>query len=332
MIELTNLSVRLGEFAAVRDASLTIQSGDRIGVVGESGCGKSMLALSIMGMVPEGLDVHGTLSIDGQDMTGAPENAWNQHRARTMSMVFQEPMAALNPLRRVGDTVMEPLMVHEGLGKQAAHARALQLFEETGIPEPHQRLRQYPHELSGGQRQRVLIALALACNPRLLIADEPTTALDANVALRITDLLVRLSRERNMALLFISHDLAAVSRATSDIMVMYGGDIVERGPTAQVLKHPVHPYTQGLLAARPQIAQTEFTQTSATRQRLPMIPGTVPPLTELPVGCRFSGRCQQELPQCAGSRPRQTETPNNASVCCHLFETGTAADRKGVAG
>jgi len=332
MIELTNLSVRHGEFAAVRDASLTIRPGDRIGVVGESGCGKSMLALSIMGMVPEGLNVHGTLSIDGQDMTGAPENVWNQHRARTMSMVFQEPMAALNPLRRVGDTVMEPLMVHEGLGKPAARARALKLFEETGIPEPHLRLRQYPHELSGGQRQRVLIALALACNPRLLIADEPTTALDANVALKITDLLVRLSRERNMALLFISHDLAAVSRATSDIMVMYGGDIVERGPTAQVLKHPVHPYTQGLLAARPQIAQTEFTQTSATRQRLPMIPGTVPPLTELPVGCRFSGRCQQELPRCAGTRPQPVETPNNASVSCHLFETGTAADRKGAGG
>jgi len=241
MIELNALSVRLGEFAAVREANLTIRPGDRIGVVGESGCGKSMLALAIMGMVPEGLRVAGSLTIDGKEMTNAPESVWNQHRARTMSMIFQEPMAALNPLRRIGDTVMEPLMVHERLGKQAARARALALFEETGIPDPALRLRQYPHELSGGQRQRVLIALALACNPRLLIADEPTTALDANVALRITDLLVRLSRERNMALLFISHDLAAVARATSDILVMYGGDIVERGGTDQVLHHPVHP-------------------------------------------------------------------------------------------
>jgi len=198
MIELNALSVRLGEFAAVREANLTIRPGDRIGVVGESGCGKSMLALAIMGMVPEGLRVAGSLTIDGKEMTNAPESVWNQHRARTMSMIFQEPMAALNPLRRIGDTVMEPLMVHERLGKQAARARALALFEETGIPDPALRLRQYPHELSGGQRQRVLIALALACNPRLLIADEPTTALDANVALRITDLLVRLSRERKI--------------------------------------------------------------------------------------------------------------------------------------
>jgi peptide/nickel transport system ATP-binding protein len=315
MIVLDNLSVRLGQYSAVRGVSLTIRPGDRIGVVGESGCGKSMLALALMGMVPEGLEVHGSLSIDGQDMTNAPESVWTQHRARTMAMIFQEPMAALNPLRRIGDTVMEPLMVHEGLDKRAARARALMLFEETGIPDPHLRLRQYPHELSGGQRQRVLIALALACNPRLLIADEPTTALDANMALRITDLLVGLSKQRTMAMLFISHDLAAVSRATSNIVVMYGGEIVERGATDQIFKHPAHPYTQGLLAARPQIAQA-----TGTRQRLPMIPGTVPPLTELPDGCRFAGRCPQEIPLCAKTRPHPVEIPNGSSVCCHLFE------------
>lgn len=325
MITLDNLSVRLGPYCAVRDASLTIRPGDRIGVVGESGCGKSMLALAIMGMVPEGLDVHGCLSIDEQDMTNAAENVWNLHRARTMAMIFQEPMAALNPLRRIGDTVMEPLLVHEGLDKQTARARALMLFEETGIPDPQLRLRQYPHELSGGQRQRVLIALALACNPRLLIADEPTTALDANMALRITDLLVGLSKQRNMAMLFISHDLAAVSRATSHIMVMYGGDIVERGPTEQIFKHPAHPYTKGLLAARPKIAQA-----TGTRLRLPTIPGTVPPLNELPAGCRFSGRCPQEALICATTRPQPVATANGSSVCCHQFEADRVSPGRGA--
>jgi len=317
MIELNNLSVRLGQFAAVRGVNLTIRPGDRIGVVGESGCGKSMLALSIMGMVPDGLQVDGALRINGHDMTHARESDWNRHRARTMAMIFQEPMAALNPLRRIGDTVAEPLIVHERLGKQAARARALALFDEVGIPDPELRLRQYPHELSGGQRQRVLIALALACNPSLLIADEPTTALDANVALRITDLLVRLSRTRNMALLFISHDLAAVARATSDIVVMYGGDIVERGATHQVLHHPVHPYTSGLLAARPQIARG-----SGKRRRLPTIPGTVPPLADLPAGCRFSGRCPQELPHCATTCPQPVATGSGGIVACHQMGAG----------
>jgi len=267
-------------------------------------------------MVPDGMEVHGHLSVDGTDMARASDKAWRHHRARTMAMIFQEPMAALNPLHRIGDTVMEPLMVHEGLDKKTARARALSLLEEPGLPDAGLRLRQYPHEISGGQRQRVLIALALACNPRLLIADEPTTALDANMALRITDLLVRLSQERNMALLFISHDLAAVSRATNDILVMYGGDIVERGSTARILKHPLHPYTKGLLAARPQIAQA-----AGARRRLPTIPGTVPPLTELPAGCRFSGRCPQELPRCASTRPKPVDTGHGGRVACHVVET-----------
>ncbi len=318
MIAITNLSVRLGNHAAVRDVSLQIHPGDRIGVVGESGCGKSMLALAIMGMVPDGLRMEGSIMLNGQELAGAPESVWRQHRARTMSMIFQEPMAALNPLHRIGDTVMEPLLVHQRLPRPQARARAIALFEEVGIPEPAARLRQYPHELSGGQRQRVLIALALACNPLLLIADEPTTALDANVALRITDLLVRLSRERHMALLFISHDLAAVSRATSDIVVMYGGDIVERGSTDRVLSHPRHPYTRGLLAARPHISKD-----AGKHNRLATIPGNVPPLADLPEGCRFSGRCPRELPYCAGTRaPLVSDTAG--SVACHrIGEAGT---------
>ncbi len=319
MIELKNMSVNLGIFSAVRGVDLVIKPGDRIGVVGESGCGKSMLALSIMGMVPDALSTVGSLIVDGQELIDAPESTWTAHRARTMSMIFQEPMAALNPLRRIGDIVAEPLLVHDGLGKSAARARVIDLFTEVGIPQPELRLRQYPHELSGGQRQRVLIALALACNPRLLIADEPTTALDANVALRITDLLVELAQERNMALLFISHDLGAVSRATRDILVMYGGDIVERGTTQQVLQEPAHPYTQGLIAARPQISQT-----ATRRKRLPTIAGSVPALINLPKGCRFSGRCPRELAKCASTRPRAVTTDQGSTVMCHLFEGGTA--------
>ena len=316
MIAAEGLSIRTGAgHAAVRDARLSIGPGDRLGVVGETGSGKTLLALALMGMVPEGLHVTGTITVDGRAIDPGDEAAWRQLRARKVAMIFQEPMSALNPLRRIGDTIAEPLIVHRGLSRDAARARALELLEETGIPQAEARLRQYPHELSGGQRQRVLIALALACDPELLIADEPTTALDAAVALRITDLLARLSRDRNMALLFISHDLAAVSRATADLLVMYGGDIVERGPTARLLAAPAHPYTQGLLAARPSLAHRG-------KRRLPTIPGAVPPIEALPAGCRFSGRCDRELPRCAGSRATATATATGGHAACHLLDSG----------
>lgn len=318
MIELANLTAHFGEAAALRDANLVIQRGHRLGIVGESGSGKTLLALCLMGMAPDSARLTGRLSIDGQDMASATERDWQRLRSRRVAMVFQEPMAALNPLRRVGDTVMEPMLLHDGLTRRAARVRALSLFEEVGIPDPDQRLRQFPHEMSGGQRQRVLIALALACNPMLLIADEPTTALDANVALRITDLLQRLAREREMALVFISHDLAAVARATQDIVVMYAGDMVERGPTAEVLSAPAHPYTKGLLGARPD-ASVAGRDANGKRRRLPTIPGSVPPLQGLPEGCRFAGRCPVELPQCATQGPVFTQTDAVRGAACHLL-------------
>lgn len=317
MIEMENLSVRFGRARAVREASLTVERGQRIGVVGESGCGKSMLGLASMGMTPEGASVEGSLRIDGREMARAGEDDWRALRARKVAMVFQEPMTALNPLRRIGETVMEPAIVHEGLSRRAARARALALFEEVGIPEPEARFRQFPHELSGGQRQRVLIALALVCGPELLIADEPTAALDANVALRIVELLKRLAADRDMALLFISHDLAAVSRATEELLVMYGGDIVERGATAAVLSRPWHPYTQGLLAARPRIDGAD-----AVRRRMTAIPGVVPALADLPEGCRFSGRCAVETEICARVRPASIATEGGAAAC-HLLTGAT---------
>lgn len=318
MIIASNLSVSFGAAQALRDASLTIPPGARIGIVGESGSGKTMLGLALMGMVPDAAQVSGSLTVDGVDMTAAPEADWLALRARRVAMIFQEPMAALNPLRRVGDTVTEPLRVHLGLSRDEAMARALALLREVDLPDPESRLRQFPHELSGGQRQRVLIALALACDPGLLIADEPTSALDANVALRITDLLASLSARRGMALVFISHDLTAVARATTDIAVMYGGSLVELGPTARVLSAPRHPYTQGLLAARPRPEAVR--QQNGQRRRLPTIPGTVPPLDRLPPGCRFAGRCPVELPHCATTRPALVD-----QVACHRLTDGGAA-------
>jgi len=320
MFEMNDMTVRFAIGEALRGASLRVAPGDRIGIVGESGSGKSMLAACLMGMVPDAATLSGTLTIDGTDMTQASEAAWQAIRARRAAMIFQEPMTALNPLRRVGDTVAEPMRVHLGMRKAQARDRVATLFDEVGIPDPAARLRMFPHELSGGQRQRVLIALALACDPELLIADEPTTALDANVALKITDLLVHLSRSRNMALVFISHDLAAVARATTEIAVMYGGDIVERGPTADVLADPVHPYSQGLLAARPDLRAFPR-DADGSRRRLPTIPGTVPPLHAMARGCRFSGRCPVERNACASVKPAPVG-PRQAT--CHALSRGVA--------
>jgi len=327
MIELDRVSVAFGDALALRQASLSITPGARLGIVGESGCGKSMLGLCLMGMVPDAATVTGAIRLNGRDLAQAPEGVWQRHRARDVAMIFQEPMAALNPLRTIGETVMEPLRVHEGLSRAQARDRALALFQEVGIPDPVARLRQYPHEISGGQRQRVLIALALACNPGVLVADEPTTALDANVALRIIELLVRLSETRNMALVFISHDLAAVARATRSMVVMYGGDIVERGPTAQVLSAPCHPYTIGLLGARPGLADRRRGP-DGRRKRLVTIPGTVPPLHDLPAGCRFAGRCPQELPHCAPQQPRPHALASGQQAACHRLDV-TATVRAG---
>lgn len=324
MICIEDLSVDFGRPGAprlaLRDVSLSLDPGARVGVVGESGSGKSMLGLSMIGMLPEAGKLSATgLEVTGQDMRSASASHWRSLRARKVAMIFQEPMVALNPLRRVGETVMEPLRSRLGLSRAEARARALHLFEEVELSRPAARLRLYPHELSGGQRQRVLIALALACDPALLIADEPTTALDAQVEARVIDLLVRLSQQRGMGLIFISHDLAAVARATEDLVVLYGGEIVERGPTARLLRAPSHPYTRGLIAARPNMADALAPRPAgAPRLRLPVIPGTVPPLKELPEGCRFAGRCPVEMPHCATIRPQSWPTAEGEAACHRL--------------
>ncbi|RST79601.1 ABC transporter ATP-binding protein, partial [Aquibium carbonis] len=280
MLEVDRLSIRFGEAHAVREASLSVAAGERVGIVGESGCGKSMLASSLLGLAPETARVTGSIRLSGAELADASERRWRSHRGRDVAMVFQEPMSALNPLRRIGQILAEPIVLHQGLGRAVAESRVLALLEEVGIPDPRARLSQFPHQLSGGQRQRVLIALALAADPAILIADEPTTALDASMAVRIVDLLVDLTRRRGMGLLLISHDLGVVARATERVIVMYGGDIVESGPTRGILAAPRHPYTAGLLAARPSIARAQ-----ALRTRLATIPGTVPPVGRRAPGC-----------------------------------------------
>lgn len=324
MLEVERLSIRFGDAHAVREASLSVAPGERVGVVGESGCGKSVLASSLLGLAPEAARVTGSIRLSGTELVDAPERRWRSHRGKDIAMVFQEPMSALNPLRRIGQILAEPIVLHKGLARKAAEDRVVDLLDEVGIPDPRARLSQFPHELSGGQRQRVLIALALAADPSILIADEPTTALDANMAVRIVDLLVDLTRSRGMGLLFISHDLGVVARATERVIVMYGGDIVERGPTRRTLDAPRHPYTSGLIAARPSIARA-----GASRTRLATIPGTVPPVGRRAPGCPFSGRCAAELPQCATVRPTPTAAAGGASASCHgLVDTSftTPAD------
>jgi peptide/nickel transport system ATP-binding protein len=322
MLDLNDVSVSYGGQPAVRTASLRVGAGERLGIVGESGSGKSTLAMAMMGMTPETATVSGSIRIDGQELAGASEAQWRRLRGSRIGMIFQEPLAALNPLRRVGDTVAEPLRVLAGMTRAQARTRVRALFDEVGLADPDAKAAQYPHELSGGQRQRVLIALALARDPDILIADEPTTALDAQVALRVIALLVELTRRREMALVFISHDLSAVARATQRLAVMYAGDIVETGATDDILSDPRHPYSSGLVAARPRLDRLR-----GRGQRMPTIPGVVPALADMPAGCRFAGRCPNEMPDCGRLLPERHELAGARKVACHLLNGKDAPAR-----
>ena len=253
MISVKNLSVTISDVEALKNIDFDLKSGERIGIVGESGSGKTMLGLCLLGISPEHAEISGELKINQKNMTQASEKAWMNLRLKEIAMVFQEPMSALNPIRRIGDTLCEPIRIHLNLSKSASKKKALSLLLEVGLPDPEVKINQFPHQLSGGQRQRVLIALALSCDPKVLIADEPTSALDANVALQITDLLVSISAKRKMALVFISHDLNAVARTTQHLAVMFKGEILEQGPTDRILHFPDHRYTKGLISARPNL-------------------------------------------------------------------------------
>jgi len=315
LLDIAGLSVTLpsaaGPAAALRGIDLSVAAGECLGIVGESGSGKTMTALAVMGLLPEGAHAAGRAVFDGADLLTLDDAALCRLRGRRIAMVFQEPMTALNPLQRIGDQVAEPLRQHRGLGRRAAREEALALLERVGIPEPRARLGSYPHQLSGGQRQRAMIAAALACGPNLLIADEPTTALDVTVQSQILDLLVELVEERGMALILISHDLAVIAETCDRAVVLYGGLAVESGPVATLLCRPAHPYTRALLAALPQ---------PAAGARLSPTAGSVPQIGGFPAGCPFADRCPIAEERCWRERPPRSEIDAQHEAACHRLD------------
>ena len=300
MLQVESLQVTIpgprGPARALRRIDFSMQRGETVGLIGESGCGKSMTALALMGLLPEGARASGSIRFDGRELLALDDASMCELRGRRLGMIFQEPMTALNPLHRVGDQVAEPLRRHRAMGRREARAEALRLLERVRLPQARQRLDAYPHQLSGGQRQRVMIAAALACGPDLLIADEPTTALDATIQGEILDLIAELVGATGMALLLISHDLGVMARSVDRLLVMYGGMVVESGPTAAVFERLAHPYTRGLFGARPRMG-------AGRGRRLVTIPGRVPELHDLPAGCPFTDRCGWVIDACRAAPP-----------------------------
>ena len=316
LLEVENLAVRLqtarGPATAVHDVSFVLERGDTLGVIGESGCGKSITALALIGLLPENAAVSGRVGFDGRDLLATPEDALCRIRGNRIAMIFQEPMSALNPLHSIGRQVAEPLLLHRGLTAAAARAEALRLLDRVGLPDAAGRLDAYPHQLSGGQRQRVSIAMALACNPDILIADEPTTALDVTVQGQILDLIAELIADSGMALILISHDLGVIAENVARMLVMYGGSVVESGPTEAVFRRLAHPYSQGLFAARPKLGAVRGT-------RLDTIPGLVPELVDLPPGCPFADRCRLVVEACRRAPPPPLPVgPDHFARCIRL--------------
>ena len=322
LLEVSNLSVLLqtqrGPAYAVRDLSFSLERGQTLGLVGESGCGKSITAMSLMGLLPENARLSGSIRFEGQELTGMSDAQMCRIRGDRIGMIFQEPMTALNPVHSIGRQVAEPLRLHRGLTGAAARKQALALLDRVGIADAARRFDAYPHQFSGGQRQRVTIAMALACGPDLLIADEPTTALDVTIAQQILDLIGELVTERGMALMLISHDLGVIAQNVERMLVMYGGSVVESGPTVSVFANRRHPYTLGLFAARPGLH-------SQKGRRLVTIPGSVPELVDLPPGCPFAGRCRFTIPQCHATVPPPHEVQAGHVVRCIRLDA-VAAD------
>ncbi len=302
---------RTGLIKAVDNVSFNIDPGETLALVGESGCGKSMTALSLLRLLPEpGRIVGGKIRLDGHDLLRLPDVEMRRIRGNDISMIFQEPMTSLNPVLRIGEQIAEVLRLHQGATKQQALDEAADLLSQVGLSDPHHRLRDYPHQLSGGQRQRIMIAMALACNPKLLIADEPTTALDVTIQAQIMDLLMELKQQRQMTILLISHDLGVVAGNADKLAVMYAGQIVETGTVSKLFKNPLHPYTQGLLQCVPRLGQ---------KHSLPTIPGQLPNLKEHHNGCLFIDRCPAPCAQCSYQLPQMQEIKPQHWVRCWRY-------------
>ena len=311
----TRFATEGAEFRAVDGVSFSVRAGATVGVVGESGSGKSVTALSILRLVrdPPGRIVGGQVRFRGRDLLTLPEREMQKVRGAEISMIFQEPMTSLNPVMTTGAQVAEPLVIHRGMAKKAALAEAASLYQLVGIADPERRVHDYPHQMSGGMRQRVMIAMALACRPALVIADEPTTALDVTIQAQILELLARLRRELGMALLLITHDLGVVAESCDDVIVMYAGQVVEHAPAKALFARPRHPYTAGLLRSR---------QPTADSRQLQAIPGMVPRLDQLPKGCRFADRCERVQQKCRDQLPALDVIDETRLVRC-FFPVGT---------
>jgi dipeptide transport system ATP-binding protein len=313
LVEIRNLSVEFttarGVLRAVDQLDLTIEEGEVVGVVGESGSGKSVTMLALMGLIPwPGKVTADRLVFDGEDLLAMSAARRRRLTGKDVAMIFQEPTTSLNPCFTVGFQIMETLRVHEGGSRAARRERAIQLLDQVGIPSPASRLSSFPHQLSGGMNQRVMIAMAIACNPRLLIADEPTTALDVTIQAQILDLLLNLQRERGMALVLITHDMGVVAETAHRIMVMYAGQQMEMQPAGQLFERPRHPYTAALLDSLP--------ERSTGRKRLSTIPGVVPGIEDRPTGCLFSPRCSYADERCRQVMPELTTDGEGRQVRC----------------
>ncbi|MEC0090528.1 ABC transporter ATP-binding protein [Paenibacillus macquariensis] len=303
-----------GAVKAVDDVSFRVPLGQTVCIVGESGCGKSVTAMSIMGLVeePGGKVISGKIDFVGEDLLKLDKHSLRSIRGNEIAMIFQEPMSSLNPVMKIGEQIMEPLIIHLKMNKKIARARAIELIEQVGISRPEQIADSYPHELSGGMLQRIMIAIAISCNPKLLIADEPTTALDVTIQAQILDMLREIKTDSNMSTLLITHDLGVVAEMADYVIVMYSGKIVEEGEVVELFERPKHPYTKGLLKSKPIINQR--------LEELYSIPGQVPNPLDLQESCYFHDRCEHCMSICQTKQPQLQEVGNQQKVACWLYE------------
>jgi peptide/nickel transport system ATP-binding protein len=327
LLEIENLQTHFrtpgGINRAVDGLSLKIEAGQTLAIVGESGCGKSVTAMSVLRLIPEPPGkIAGRIAFNGRDLLKLSDAEMRDIRGNEISMIFQEPMSSLNPVLTIGRQIREPLRLHQGLDRAAAEKRAVDMLALVGIPEPQRRVNEYSHQMSGGMRQRVMIAMALACNPKLLIADEPTTALDVTVQAQILDLMRELKQRVGAAIMLITHDLGVVAEVAEHVVVMYAGRKVEEAPARQLFAHPRHPYTQGLLGAVPKLGSS----LAGDEQRLAEIPGLVPSLKNRIQGCVFASRCTRATDICRQAAPKlQDKAPGHWVACHHAaWETVTA--------
>lgn len=318
LLDVSDLKVtfgtRYGTVTALDSVSFHVDQGETLGIVGESGCGKSITALSLMGLIPTppGKIAAGSIKFLGNELIGLPPAQLRSLRGSDMAMIFQEPMTSLNPVFTVGDQIAEAITLHQNLDHEKAFKQAIELLDRVGIPSPEKRARDFPHQLSGGMRQRVMIAMAVSCRPKILIADEPTTALDVTVQAQIFDLLNEVQREFGAAIILITHDMGAISEMADRVAVMYAGRIIEEGRADDILDHPQHPYTRGLISCIPSLDQTQ--------DRLREIPGIVPPLHELGAGCAFAKRCDHAFDRCLTTRPSLATAGHHPNACFAVEE------------